>query len=87
MTMLFRLSNFQESGELDKLTLKWIPQENKLCHSNDAKVLGMDKLYTLFIFLAISLLGSLLLLLLELALSCCTNPLLAIQGRDTFYQR
>ncbi len=63
-----RLSKVVESGMLDKIAHKWIPEESQDCAINEAEPLGIDMLYTLFVLVAFALAICIILLVLEVFL-------------------
>ena len=74
-----------ESGNLHKLMLKWMPKEPKNCLSTDAKVLGMDRLFSLFGWMAFALAVALILGLCEMVVgpTLGRNALSGLSHRQT----
>ena len=60
-----------ESGQITRMSKKWIVEPGNDCHPTETNPLAMQNVVLTFVIIAVAMLVSLFILVIELLVSCC----------------
>ena len=60
-----------ESGQITRMSKKWIIEPGNDCHPTETNPLAMQNVVLTFVIIAIAMVVSLFILVIELLVSCC----------------